>query len=373
MNPESSDSLHISIEGEILFPHGSPQNQSTKKIKTNDELNQKHRSRRAFSFSKFIGSTLDDKNEDKKEFQYTTNEQTCDQAPAIQSHFKWIQPLLNFRTLFKTRKKAVSLPEKERTVLISEHDSQKEAMFSCYNAFKNTEIQTTLDSLKESIDSDLLQKSTIRLIHYKHQDGVSKPLKPLNKPWIDCNNKENRQLMIKAESDKNLGKNVNKMSENSQAANVLASKQIRADKGDRGLMPDPLNTESISRSFYEQKVYMAGDDTSANCAPGIYLNSEISRLFNSLRAKADHEKSRFYVATNAKSHTFPDFELASQISINEISERSLSEEDSTNGPLSSFIEDPAKEISERCDHKQSRSHSSLANYYGKSILYCQAY
>ncbi|KAG7867475.1 hypothetical protein KL918_002914 [Ogataea parapolymorpha] len=370
MDTESSVSLHTPTKEQIQFPHGSTRKQSTKRIKTNDEGFQTQKSKRAFSFSKFIGSTLQDKNEDKKKFEYSTNEQTCNQAPTIQSRSRWIRPLLSIHSLFKTRNKVISLPEKENSVLTSEFDLQKDAMFSCYNAFKNTEIQNTLNSLKESIDSNLLQKSTVRFIHYRHQDGVGKALKP----GINNNNKETRDMMNKAQGNKTIpSKIVNQMSENRQIANMLGLKQIRADKGDNELMSGCLNTQSMSTSFCEQNNYMTETDTSANCAPGIYLNSELTKLFNSLRLEVDHEKSRFYVASDANSHSFPDFELSSQISVNEVSGESLLKEDSIDGPLSSFIEESTKEFSHCCEHELSQRDSSLSNSYGKYTSLRRAY
>ncbi|KAG7700421.1 hypothetical protein KL933_000231 [Ogataea haglerorum] len=368
MDTKSSSSHHTQIEEELQPPHGSTQKQWTRMIKTNNEGSQTHKSKRAFSFSKFIGSTLQVKNEDSKEFEHSTTVHACVQTPTTQLRSKWIRPFSSFHSLFKTRKKVDSLPEKESTVLTTEFDPQKDAMFSCYDAFKNTEIQTTLNSLKESIDSNLLQKSTIRYIHYRHKDGVGKALTPS----IESNNKENREVILRAESDIiTLGKIANQMSENGQASHVLASKQTRAC--DTELLSDRFSAQSMSMSLYEQKNYMAENGTSVNCAPGIYLNSELARLFNCLRQRADHEKSRFYAASDANSHSFPDFEHSSQFGENEVSGESLSEEDSVNGPLSSFIEEPIQESFHFCEHERSQLRSSLRNSYGKSTDHCQAY
>ncbi|KAG7895522.1 hypothetical protein KL936_000230 [Ogataea polymorpha] len=367
MDTKSSVLLHTPSEEELHFPHGSTQKESTKRIKTNDEGIQTQKTKRAFSFSKFIGSTLHEKNEDKKKFKDSTNGQTCNQAPRIHSRSRWIRPLLSIHSLFKPRNKVILLPEKENSVVTSEFDLQKDAMFSCYNAFKNTEIQNTLNSLRESIDSNLLQKSTVRLIHYRHQDGVVKALKP----GIDNSNRETCDMMDKAQGTKTIpDKLVKKMSENRQVANMLGLKQIKADKGDNDLVSGCLNTQSMWTSFCEQKNYMAETDTSANCAPEIYLNSELAKLFNSLRLEVDHEKSRFYVASDANSHSFPDFELSSQISVNEVSEENLLKEDSIDGPLSSFIEESTKEFPHCCEPGLSPRDSSLSNSYGKSTSPC---
>ncbi|KAH3660463.1 hypothetical protein OGAPHI_007049 [Ogataea philodendri] len=303
------------------------------------------RTRRSFSISKFLTSK-DSRTHASNKSIFTTAKGSRVKAPEKPDAPGWYKSWRSLNTLFRTKKK--SKPDQNVGTNKTEHyehdSASSEQELSCYNAYKSEDLQISLSSLRSLVDPELLQKTTARVVHDKTIVVDKSDVKVKKRILQQTNNGSTEHASIHLRGSKipfdqacldsqiklkKMDTDQNLITDGSTLDCECAHLEDSSPKGER-LIPQEI-------SFRGQKLI--------NCAPEIYLNSDLIGLFDTLKLKTEQQDSKFYVAEDQGSLNFPDFEIQSQISNGDVNENSF-DENTTNGPLSSFVEDqPRKGLS----------------------------